>query len=127
MSDKSVTRLRPHHGLCLGFFEGYGYSDGFSGSMAAVLDSLKADSVVELTEGADCICQNCPNLDSGCPKAALYDSRVQNLCRLESKERLTWAEFQKRVREGVIESGRLAEVCRDCQWSEICAKKDYNG
>lgn len=95
--------------------------------MAAVLDSLKADSVVQLAEGPDCICQNCPNKSSGCPGAALYDSRVRKLCGLESGERLTWEEFQKRIRECVIESEKLAQVCGKCQWSGICAKKDYNG
>lgn len=127
MSDRAAVSLRPHHGLCLRFFEGYGYSDGFSRNMASVLNSLKEESVVELAEGLDDICQNCPNKDSGCPGAALYDSRVRGFCGLQSGMRLTWAEFQKRIRECVIESGRLKDVCGDCQWSGICVKKEYKG
>ena len=30
--------LRPHHGMCLAYFKGEGYSDGFSAHMKEVLD-----------------------------------------------------------------------------------------
>ena len=33
--------LRPHHGMCLAYFKGEGYSDGFSAHMKDVLDELQ--------------------------------------------------------------------------------------
>lgn len=123
MLNKERVRLRPHHGLCLGFFEGYGYSDGFSRNMEAVLNSLEAETVVEIAEGHDSICVNCPNQDTDCPNAAIYDRRVLELCGLRTGQELTWSEFQNRVREHVLEAGRLAEVCGNCKWFSICGKK----
>ena len=31
-------KLRAHHGMCLAFFEGKGYSTGFTARMALILD-----------------------------------------------------------------------------------------
>lgn len=117
--------LRPHHGLCLGFFEGYGYSDGFSRNMAAVLNSLKADTVIELAEGLDCICSNCPNQDSGCPDAAKYDGRVLKACGLTFGQKLTWTELTHKIRKCVTQPGKLEEICSDCRWIQICSEKKY--
>lgn len=41
--------IRPHHMLCMQFFEGKGYSDGFVASMAAIKEKLeKEDPQVRL-------------------------------------------------------------------------------
>ena len=36
------VRLRPHHGLCMAYFAGEGYSPGFSRHMGEVLETLLA-------------------------------------------------------------------------------------
>ena len=36
-----MIRLRPHHGMCLAYFEGKGYSDGFTGNMQHMLELLE--------------------------------------------------------------------------------------
>lgn len=118
-----AVSLRPHHGLCLGFFEGYGYSDSFSKNMAAVLKGLEADTPVKIAQGHDSICTNCPNQDTGCPNAAIYDQRVLKLCGLRAGQELTWSGFQNKIRTCVLEAGRLAEVCENCKWFYICGKK----
>lgn len=123
MLNKEAVLLRPHHGLCLGFFEGYGYSDGFSKSMAAVLKGLEADTPIRIAKGQDCICANCPNLDTGCPNAALYDQRVLELCGLQAGQELNWSDFRKRICGSVLAAGKLAEVCGNCEWFYICGKK----
>ena len=38
---ESPLPLRAHHGMCLAFFEGKGYSDGFTAHMRDILHSLK--------------------------------------------------------------------------------------
>ena len=40
--------LRPHHGMCLAYFKGEGYSDGFSAHMKEVLDELQKGMDVQL-------------------------------------------------------------------------------
>jgi len=40
--------LRPHHGMCLAYFKGEGYSDGFSAHMKDVLDELQKGMNVRL-------------------------------------------------------------------------------
>lgn len=123
MKRRQTVSLRPHHGLCLRFFEGYGYSDDFNKNMAAVLNHLEADSPVRIAEGHDSICKNCPNRDTGCPNAAIYDKRVLALCGLRTGEQLSWSEFQRKICTGVLDPGRLAEVCGNCRWYDICGKK----
>ena len=58
--------IRPHHLLCLQFFEGKGYSNGFVENMTKIHNEmLSKNPYVELTEGADDICENCPNNENG--------------------------------------------------------------
>lgn len=35
--------LRPHHGMCLAYFKGEGYSDGFSAHMQEMLDIFQKE------------------------------------------------------------------------------------
>ena len=49
--------LRPHHGMCLSYFSGKGYSTGFTANMARIKSLLEeTDPLVRLTTGMDCIC-----------------------------------------------------------------------
>ena len=57
--------LRPHHGMCLSYFSGKGYSTGFTANMARIKSLLEeTDPLVRLTTGMDCICGACPNNSS---------------------------------------------------------------
>ena len=42
--------IRPHHMLCMQFFEGKGYSDGFVASMAAIKEKLEKENDVSKKE-----------------------------------------------------------------------------
>ncbi len=42
--------LRPHHGMCLAYFEGRGYSRGFSVHMGKILELLEKDAYVVSAE-----------------------------------------------------------------------------
>ena len=41
--------LRPHHGMCLAYFVGKGYSDGFTIHMEEMLEKFLAGASVQLT------------------------------------------------------------------------------
>ena len=122
MSSERV--LRPHHGLCLGFFEGKGYSGEFSRNMASVLSQLTPDTPIRLAEGHDAVCARCPNRFTPCPNAGDYDRRVLDLCGLEAGQTLTWGAFREAVVSCILAPGKLSAVCGDCQWADICREKD---
>ena len=66
-------KLRAHHGMCLAFFEGKGYSAGFTAHMAQILEYLEQENpTVTVVAEADSICAACPHLANGiCENAAL--------------------------------------------------------
>ena len=121
-------KLRPHHGLCIRFFENKGYSDSFTGNMAEVIRFLaEEDPEIVITMGADCICSPCPELSAGrCSlsgMAAGYDEKVVEICGLTYGQSIRWSKFQETVRECITDAGRLFEVCGDCRWYGICGNK----
>lgn len=40
--------LRPHHGMCLAYFEGKGYSDGFTVNMQKMLEFFEKAQILSL-------------------------------------------------------------------------------
>lgn len=79
--------LRPHHGMCMAYFVGFGYSDGFSRNMTRLLaEELTPDRPVRLTVDTDQVCAACPRSAGGrCDKPELvagYDRAVLELCGL---------------------------------------------
>lgn len=122
-------KLRAHHGMCLAFFEGKGYSAGFTAHMARILEYLEQENpTVTVVAEADCICGGCPNLTGGrCRKAALvehYDKAALALCGMGERSSLPWREFAARVAEYILSQGRRSEICGGCQWSSICKEKE---
>lgn len=120
-----IYDLRPHHGLCLGFFRGKGYSGEFVINMARMKEVLEAGAEVRLTNRADCICRGCPNQtwEGGCvtaEKVAFYDAEVLRRCGLEPGQELSYRELMALVRERILEPGSREAVCGDCQWTQLC-------
>lgn len=58
--DEASISLRAHHGLCLHFFQGKGYSEAFVENMARKKAMLEENPLVRLTDQADEICRACP-------------------------------------------------------------------
>lgn len=121
------VRLRAHHGMCLAFFEGKGYSSGFTAHMAQVLEFLQGDPLVELAAGRDTICGPCPNLEAGvcqtAEKVARYDAQVLSLCGLKAGDVLPWSDFSRLVKERILTPGLRQGICGDCQWNDLCASR----
>lgn len=116
--------LRPHHGMCLHYFAGRGYSEEFTAHMAGVKRRLFDDTPVRLLVGADAVCAACPNnLDGSCEKPALvagFDREVLRLCGLEEEQVLPWGTFRSLVEERILAPGKRREICGECQWSGLC-------
>ena len=117
--------LRPHHGMCMAYFVGRGYSGGFSAHMAALLEALAPESPVRLTVGTDAVCAACPNNTDGlCDKPELvagYDRAVLELCGLGEGYILSFGDFTALVQERILDQGIRREICGGCQWDGICS------
>ena len=76
--------LRPHHGMCLAYFKGEGYSNGFSAHMQEMLDIFQKGAKIQLHVDTDEICSACPNNEKGCCSSfslvEAYDNAVLELC-----------------------------------------------
>ena len=59
--EKKRIPVRPHHGMCLAYFIGKGYSEGFSAHMEKMLHILEKDVPIRLVVSLDEICSACPN------------------------------------------------------------------
>lgn len=119
-------RIRPHHGMCLAFFEGKGYSGGFTAHMAQVQARLlREDPEVRLCLETDEICSRCPNNERGrcsaAEKVERYDRSVLEQCGLTDGRRIRWSAFSRLVDERILSPGRRGAICGDCQWNRLCA------
>ena len=128
MSDKKgvymLYRIRAHHGMCFSFFKGKGYSGEFTENMWAMKEKLQKDPQVILLRETDDVCVHCPNNQGGkstcLEKAKRYDRQVLAYCGLEAGVEMRWKDFEKLVRENILDVGRREEICGDCEWSGMC-------
>ena len=120
-------KLRAHHRLCISFFEGKGYDDNFTGNMRAVITALDRNPEIIIVACEDMICKACPNNKNGicdCIKMVDgYDKAVMRLCNINSGDILSWAAYKTLVSKNILETGKISAICGDCQWSDICLKK----
>lgn len=125
MSNEPLI-LRPHHGMCMAYFVGYGYSDSFSRHMARLLEELTPESPVRLRVAADVVCRACPNNRGGqCDKPALvagYDRAVLELCGLAEGSVLPFGRFTGLVNRRILEPGLRRTICGGCQWDPLCGQ-----
>lgn len=125
--SSDMILLRPHHGMCLAFFVGYGYSDSFSAHMSALLDSLTPDTLIQLTVDTDAVCSACPNnLDGVCKTAQLvadYDRAVLSLCGLQDGQIIAFGRFAELVQTCVLSPDLRPTICGGCHWDGICGKQ----
>lgn len=118
-------RIRAHHGMCLAFFEGKGYSSEFTKHMGEMKRILAGNPEVTIVTAADDICAPCPNNEAGtcaaADKVAAYDGAVLSLCGIEPGATMCFQEFEKLVDEKILTAGKRKEICGSCQWDSICS------
>lgn len=119
-----IYRIRAHHGMCLAFFQGNGYSEEFTEHMGKIKQELEKNPRVRLADGTDDICAHCPHCVSGAcrsaEKVAAYDRKVLALCGLEAGAELEWKVFEGLVKKKILDQGKRKAVCGDCQWDSLC-------
>ena len=122
-------KLRPHHLLCIGFFQGMGYSPAFTFHLKELIDRLQAeDPAVTLICSCDAVCVACPHcIDGLCAsdaKVQRYDSAVLDCCGLREGDTLPWSMLRETALQLAVP--HLAEICSDCQWYAVCSKTQYH-
>ncbi|MCC8104625.1 MAG: DUF1284 domain-containing protein [Clostridiales bacterium] len=128
---KNPIPLRPHHGMCLAYFEGKGYSEGFTAHMQKMLERLTGMDTsgvpVRLVTHTDEICSACPNNEEGIcrdeEKVRKFDCGVLDSCGLTEEQILEFDEFTSLVQAHILSAGRRVEICGGCQWESICANR----
>ena len=119
-----VYRIRAHHGMCLAFFQGKGYSEEFADHMGKIKCDLEKNPKVCLVDETDDICTHCPHCVSAvcrnAEKVAGYDRKVLALCGLEAGAALEWKVFEELVKRKILDAGKRKAVCKDCQWDSMC-------
>lgn len=116
--------LRPHHGMCIEFFKGKGYSEEFTAHMKEVIRELEGNPLIRLSSHADELCSKCPHNREGicksADKTAGYDREVLIRCGLSDGVLVSYSDFKKAVYDNILLAGKREEICGDCEWSEIC-------
>lgn len=116
--------VRAHHGVCLNFFKGKGYSSEFVGNMWEMKSELEKNSLVRIIGETDVICSACPNNRKGIcaagEKVAEYDRQVLQRCGIAEGEIMPFLDFEKLVRDKILLPGKREEICGNCQWNSLC-------
>lgn len=126
-TEGKIIPLRPHHGMCLAYFKGEGYSGGFTAHMAEMLKLFLSGKRIRLHVDTDEICSACSNNQDGIcearDKVAEYDSAVLERCGLKAGQVLDFAAFTKTVQEKILATDKRREICGNCQWNSICEEQ----
>lgn len=117
-------KVRAHHGMCIAFFQGKGYSNEFTAHMSEMIYKLEENPMICISTETDAICLKCPNNIQGIceteSKVAEYDKQVLKRCGLSEGIMIPYAEFKKAVYENILLPSKREDICGNCQWSEIC-------
>lgn len=121
-------KIRAHHGMCLAFFEGKGYSDTFTEAMGRIKEKMNENPMVSITDRTDVICGACPNNKDGvcdaAEKVAEYDRQVLLRCGLTEETVMPFLDFEKLVYDNILVPGKREEICGNCQWNSLCHFKN---
>ncbi len=116
-----AIRLRPHHLLCLLAFKGEGYSPEFIERAKRLQRSwLEDGTVVEVVEGLDELCTDCPELSEECVSttddAGAYqlDRAAASFLDVELGPYRS-DDLLRLIRSNFVVE-RCYEVCNGCSW-----------
>lgn len=122
------TLVRPHHGLCIQFYEGKGYSEEFTKKMDELIIQihLNPSMLIQLHTDVDVLCNSCPNnIESECitnEKVKKFDEKVLSYCDMKSGQVLSIQEFLQSTKEMILEKDLQPSICSECEWYSICKK-----
>ena len=124
-----MPALRGHHLICLHFFNGKGYNEGFLENLADVLKTIEYQPV-NVMHGADDVCNKCPNLKQGeCnytesadEEIRAMDNRALHLLGLSGGSAIGWEDIREKIPD--IFQMWYREYCNSCGWKKACEQND---
>lgn len=122
----AVLRLRPHHLVCIQFFEGRGYSEGFTENLYRIIDMIENDASlrIQVAPGSDDVCKACShNVDGTCAferSVVGKDESVIRFLGLPDEVDKPAKELMTLVKESICELTDVQEICGECEWSSVC-------
>ena len=128
-----TINLRPHHLLCISFFKGKGYSDEFISNMNHIVSLLNKDdsTPIALVLGEDDLCTHCPNnqnrICTAEDKSSRYDQLTLSALGIDtnSHPKILYSTLHAQADEKIINCGKRESICSDCQWTDLCHKRQY--
>lgn len=122
--------LRGHHLICLHFFNGSGYDEGFINNLGAILKCAEGEEIT-ISSGADDICRCCPYLkESRCQYSENSDKEIRDmdteafaLLSLSIGDKVKWDEIKNTVPE-IFQNWYLSR-CVECDWKDACGKNRF--
>lgn len=119
-----MVKLRGHHLICLHFFKGEGYSEGFVKNLCEVVERAE-NGKVEIVTGGDDVCAACPSFKNNrCMHNGDNEEEMRQLDALalllfDPKQRhLEWAGIRKLLPSIIGEWQDNA--CNQCEWLRVC-------
>lgn len=122
--------LRGHHLICLHFFNGDGYDEGFINNLGAILNCAEEGGIT-ISSGADDICRCCPYLkESSCQYTENSDEEIRDmdiealaLLSLSIGDKAKWDGIKNTVPE-IFQNWYLSR-CAKCDWIDACKKNPF--
>lgn len=126
-----MFKLRPHHGICIGFFQGKGYSDEFTEHMTDTIKYLEENNPqICVTSSTDEICRACPNnikgQCNGYEKVSAIDKRCLDAVNIKDKTIINYKDYKALIKEKILDKAIGINICKDCQWTDLCYKQHYS-
>lgn len=123
-----VYKLRPHHLICLQFYQGLGYDENFVKNINKIAQNWEIFPVL-VVEGPDDICISCPNLDNGRCKLGeenvqKKDEKAKEFLKIKKGDLIEKSSIRKRLYKFI--ERWFEECCTDCRWYEVCRRVYYN-
>ena len=123
-----MFKLRPHHGICIGFFQGKGYSKEFTEHMTDTIKYLEENNPqICITSSTDEIYKACPNNINGqCngdEKVSAIDKRCLDAVNIKDSTIINYKDYKALIKEKILDKAIGINICKDCQWSHICYKQ----
>ena len=123
-----MFKLRPHHGICIGFFQGKGYSKEFTEHMTDTIKYLEENNPqICVDSSTDEICRACPNNINGqCngdEKVSAIDKRCLDAVNIKDSTIINYKDYKALIKEKILDKAIGINICKDCQWSHICYKQ----
>lgn len=123
--DTAVLRLRPHHLCCLryGAFKPHRRGEAYGDYVCGLIRSMESsDTLFQVHEGLDIICQVCPervgdycNAPGGDSRATRWDAKLLADLGVAFGTTMTAAEWA-----GLIASKAPFRVCPNCEFRSKC-------